>query len=64
MPAHRHAIGLTRRELIQVGYSGLLGMGLGSIFNGTARAAAPAPRVKSVVLIFRPARPATSTRST
>ena len=31
MPAHRHAIGLTRRELIQVGYSGLLGMGLPSL---------------------------------
>ena len=25
---HRHAIGLTRRELLQVGYSGLLGIGL------------------------------------
>ena len=35
MPAHRHAVGLTRRELIQVGYSGLLGMGLASILNAS-----------------------------
>ena len=57
MPAHRHAVGLTRRELLQVGYSGLLGMGLASILNGTARATNPAPRVKSVVLIFQTGAP-------
>ncbi|MCI0702489.1 MAG: DUF1501 domain-containing protein [Planctomycetia bacterium] len=28
MPAHRHTIGINRRELLQVGYSGLLGLGL------------------------------------
>lgn len=57
MPAHRHAVGLTRRELLQVGYSGLLGMGLASILDGTARATAPAPRVKSVVVIFQTGAP-------
>ena len=53
---HRHAIGFTRRELIQVGYSGLLGMGLPSLLAGRAgpRAAADGPRGKgkSVLLIF------------
>ena len=33
---HRHAIGLTRRELLQVGYSGLLGMGIPSLWTGQA----------------------------
>ena len=28
---HRHTIGITRRELLQVGYSGLLGLGLSSV---------------------------------
>ena len=27
-PGHRHSIGLTRREALQIGYSGLLGIGL------------------------------------
>ncbi len=57
MPSHNHAIGLTRRELLQVGYSGLLGMGLTSILGGTSRAANPSPRVKSVVLIFQTGAP-------
>ena len=26
VPAHRHALGITRREVIQAGYSGLLGL--------------------------------------
>ncbi len=52
---HRHAIGLTRRELVQVGFSGLLGLGLPSLLArrasaGTASGAGP--RAKSVVLIF------------
>lgn len=58
MPRHNHAVGITRRELIQVGYSGLLGMGLASILSGRAQAkAAVAPRVKSVVLIFQTGAP-------
>jgi hypothetical protein len=55
---HRHAIGLTRRELLQVGYSGLLGMGLSSLFGNRARAgASPSPCVKSVVFIFQTGAP-------
>ncbi len=58
MPTHRHAIGLTRRELLQVGYSGLLGMGLSSILGNRAGAStSPSPRVKSVVLIFQTGAP-------
>ena len=55
---HRHAIGFTRREVMQVGYSGLLGMGLTSLLAGRARAdgAAAVPgrrgKGKSVILIF------------
>ena len=30
--AHNHSLGFTRRELLQVGYSGLLGIGLPSLF--------------------------------
>ena len=29
--SHRHTIGITRREVLQVGYSGLLGIGLSSV---------------------------------
>ena len=52
---HRHAIGLTRRELLQVGYSGLLGLGVPSLWTGQAAAgtaAASTAKAKSVVLIF------------
>lgn len=56
---HRHAIGLNRRELLQVGYSGLLGLGLTSILGGIGRASASSAkaRVKSVVLIFQTGAP-------
>ena len=56
---HRHAVGITRRELIQVGYSGLLGMGLGSLLGRDARAAGAGPkaRAKSVILIFQTGAP-------
>ncbi len=53
---HRHGIGLTRRELLQVGYSGLLGIGAASIWAARASASSPVsvpPRkANSVVLIF------------
>lgn len=58
---HQHAIGLTRREWLQVGYSGLLGMGLPALLASQADAARPnpagpkptiRPRAKSVLLIF------------
>ncbi len=53
---HRHAIGMTRRECIQVGYSGLLGLGMASL----SRAAASTDsrlRAKSVLLIFQTGAP-------
>jgi uncharacterized protein (DUF1501 family) len=49
--AHRHTIGINRRELLQVGYSGLLGLGLSSL----ARAAdqpALAKKPKSLIIVF------------
>ena len=52
---HTHGIGLTRRELLQVGYSGLLGIGMPSVWAGQRlrRAQPPSTRkAKSVVLIF------------
>jgi hypothetical protein len=56
---HQHQIGITRRELLQVGYSGLLGLGLPSFFaQQQASAASIAPdkptprRAQSVLLIF------------
>ncbi len=53
MSRHRHAVGLTRRELLQVGYSGLLGIGLSTLGARASRAKGdPAPVARSVVLIF------------
>ncbi len=56
---HRHTIGISRRELLQVGYSGLLGIGLSGVWAGRARTAeerlAQAKRPakpRSVLLIF------------
>jgi hypothetical protein len=58
-PTHRHSIGITRRELLQVGYSGLLGLGLSSLLSGRAAAAetrrttATSPaKAKSLILVF------------
>ena len=51
---HRHAIGVVRREFLQVGFSGFLGVGASSLF-GAARPAAAAttkPRAKSMILVF------------
>jgi uncharacterized protein (DUF1501 family) len=48
--AHRHTVGINRRELLQVGFSGLLGLGLSSL---PARAAGqPARKQRSVILVF------------
>ena len=56
---HRHSIGMTRREALQVGYSGLLGISLSALpVRGVQ--AAPAERVrqktprkpKSLILVF------------
>ena len=61
---HRHRVGITRRELIQVGYSGLLGIGLPSLLAARAVAEGVPARAKSVLLIFLTGRRATSTPST
>jgi hypothetical protein len=56
---HRHSIGITRREMLQVGYSGLLGIGLSSLLAGRVEAAKEARATggkvrqpKSMILIF------------
>ncbi|HZU38611.1 MAG TPA: DUF1501 domain-containing protein [Gemmataceae bacterium] len=49
--AHRHALGVTRREFVQIGYSGLLGVGLSSVLTPTALAARRS-KPKSMILIF------------
>ena len=52
---HQHRIGLTRREILQTGYSGLLGLGLPALFAGRASAAEAGAAVstpKSVLIVF------------
>ncbi len=61
-PTHRHTFGLTRRELLQVGYSGLLGLSLPSLLARSAGAEANAEkrsprRAKSVILVFQTGAP-------
>jgi uncharacterized protein (DUF1501 family) len=51
-PAHRHAIGINRREWLQVGFSGLLGLGLPAILSGRAGAAEARRKPKSVIIVF------------
>src|SRR5271155_3747585 len=58
-PVHQHRIGIDRRELLQVGFSGLLGVGLSELLvrrAASAAAAQSAPSArrspKSVILIF------------
>ncbi len=50
-PGHRHTIGIHRRELLQVGFSGLLGLGLPALAAGRA-GAANRGRPKSVLIVF------------
>jgi hypothetical protein len=50
---HRHAHGMVRREFLQVGFSGFLGLGLPGLLAGRASAAAGlVPRARSMILIF------------
>lgn len=54
---HGHRLGISRREALQVGYSGLLGLGLPSLLQGRANAVAKLGRSeakppRSVILIF------------
>lgn len=58
MSNHPHPIGLTRREALQVGYSGLLGLGMVSALQGRVQASsspsssATGSKPKSVILVF------------
>lgn len=57
---HRHSTGLNRREWLQVGYSGLLGLGLPSLCARGAAGGSAARRVgsaRSVLLIFQTGAP-------
>ena len=54
---HQHAMGLTRRELIQVGYSALLGIGLPGLRARRARATGTGTKPKSVIFIFQTGAP-------
>ena len=50
---HHHGVGVNRRELLQVGYSGLLGIGVPSIWAGQAAGSAASSRkARAVVLVF------------
>jgi uncharacterized protein (DUF1501 family) len=51
-PTPRHPLGITRRELLQVGFSGLLGIGLSSLPGPRAAASGPSRSPKSVILVF------------
>ncbi len=53
--APRHTIGINRRELLQVGYSGLLGLGLSSFAHAGSKDApslANGKKPKSVLIVF------------
>ncbi|MBX6314558.1 MAG: DUF1501 domain-containing protein [Isosphaeraceae bacterium] len=52
---HRHPYGVIRREFLQVGFSGLLGLGLPGLLAGRAAAktgAQSGPRAKAMILVF------------
>jgi hypothetical protein len=55
---HRHSLGILRREFLQVGFSGVLGLGLPGLLAGQAAASQAGPRgvsrprAKSVILVF------------
>jgi hypothetical protein len=52
---HRHACGVVRREFLQVGFSGFLGMSASALLAGKASAASSAAqpqRAKSMILVF------------
>jgi hypothetical protein len=60
---HRHRRGISRQEFLQVGFSGLLGLGLTDVFAGRKVNAAPSTlqptgNAKSVILVFQTGAPA------
>ncbi|MAR10739.1 MAG: hypothetical protein CL681_12270 [Blastopirellula sp.] len=50
-PSHQHTLGITRRELLQVGYSGVLGLGLPSLVKAAGEQAAPT-KPKQILIVF------------
>ncbi|MFO1042501.1 MAG: DUF1501 domain-containing protein [Planctomycetaceae bacterium] len=55
MRPHQHRAGLSRREVLQAGYSGLLGVGSSAVLAGRSQAAPAAPpsrSPKSMVIVF------------
>jgi hypothetical protein len=52
VPSHRHAVGINRREFLQVGYSGLLGLSLASVLGQRAQAQPQTRTPKSVIIVF------------
>ena len=56
-PPHRHSIGIHRREMLQIGYSGLLGIGMSSWAAAQERAATAGEtrtvrKPRSVIIVF------------
>ena len=49
---HRHPYGVVRREFLQVGFSGFLGLGTAGLLSGRAQAKAATPAAKSMILVF------------
>ena len=50
---HRHTIGITRREMLQVGYSGLLGVGLSQFARSADQPSlAHRKKPKSLIIVF------------
>src|SRR5262249_45750687 len=50
---HRHTIGVTRREMLQVGYSALLGVGLASVASGQEQPTLANRKMpKSLIIVF------------
>jgi uncharacterized protein (DUF1501 family) len=51
VPPHQHRTGITRREWLQVGYSGALGIGLSSLLARRAQAV-PSRTPRSVIIVW------------
>ena len=51
---HRHTIGMNRRELLQVGYSGLLGLGMSSFARAASKdqSLSSGKKPKSLLIVF------------
>ncbi|MGV3721379.1 MAG: DUF1501 domain-containing protein [Actinomycetota bacterium] len=57
IPFHVHNTGICRRELLQVGFLGALGMSMDATFGPRVAAAAQAARAKNVVIVWLPGGP-------